>query len=243
MPLMPKTPRLQPVTDSASVATISDLLDDQFGDEVIPVSSMVPGGHEAYARILHPAREYDGEVERKVRWSEIASGTGAPLLAETPFRRITVPPGAPVPLGPQGAWDEQGWPNDGTLPEKECLILLNLLEPFTSTGCWFLLWDGWSGLRLDDDQVTVTWHRNPHLVFRGPLETAASFNWSGPWQSPHMWFPEDRSWCVGTEIDGDSTFLAGPERFVTRLLENQDMESIRTKADAVAIRVGEWLTP
>jgi hypothetical protein len=231
----------QPVIDADALEPIRDLLDNQLVAENVQVRAMVPGDHEAYARILHPAQEHIGDEVRRVRWSEIASRTGARLDAETPFRRITVPPGTPVPRGPQGAWDDQGCPDDGNLSEEDCLILANMLAPFTSTTCWFLIWDGWQGLRLDPAQVLVTWRRNPHLVFRGPLAPISQFVWSGTRQVPHLWFPEDRAWSVGTDIDGDSTYVAGPERLVSGLLGTQEIEVIRTHAEAVAIRNGEWL--
>jgi hypothetical protein len=236
------TSKLQPVTDANALEPFRDLLGDLPVEGDTLVRAIVPGDHEDYARILHPAQQHIGGEVRQVRWSEIASSTGARLDAETPFRRITVPPGTSVPRGPQGAWEDQGCPDDGNLSEEDCLILVNLLAPFTSTSCRFLIWDGWPGLRLDPAQVLVTWRGNPHLVSRGPHPASAQFVWSGTWQVPHLWFPEDRAWCVGTDIDGDSTYVAGPERLVSGLLGIQDIEVIRTHADAVAIRNGEWLT-
>jgi hypothetical protein len=42
------------------------------------VTSVVPGGFGAYARVLHPAEEpLDGD--RVVRWTEVAAWSGLPL--------------------------------------------------------------------------------------------------------------------------------------------------------------------
>jgi hypothetical protein len=56
---------------------------------------------------------------------------------------MTVPPGADLPKGPQGAWDEDAMPMMGTLPESETNVLLDLIGP--SLDCWFVQWDGWEG--------------------------------------------------------------------------------------------------
>ena len=58
-------------------------------------------------------------------------------------------------------------------------------------------------------------HRD-YFLFTGPVTAATSFRgvihaeWnpelSARWdQSPSLWWPEDRAWCVGTDIDGYST--------------------------------------
>jgi hypothetical protein len=48
-----------------------------FGDGV--VSSVVPGGVAAYARVMHPAEEPYGDGGRLVRWREVAAWNKVPL--------------------------------------------------------------------------------------------------------------------------------------------------------------------
>jgi len=231
---------LQPVTDLWTVSTsIGSMLRAWENEEGIQIGMIVPGGHAAYARIMHPA--WDGPSRtRRVRWREVAASSGARLEGTVAFRRITVPPGTPVPLGPSGAWDEDATPEDGTLPEAETLVLLRLLAPFTSTMCWFLLWEGWDGLRLDPNQVEVPWLGNPHLVFRGPLEVVPRFRWTH-WQTPHLWFPEDRAWCVGTYLDSYETYVGGSAELIDQVLTAPELETLSADGEDLAIVSGEWL--
>jgi hypothetical protein len=234
---------LEAVTDADDVLTsIGDVVEagNQRVEEGIPVHAMVPGSHEAYVRILHPAWE-SARRTRHVRWADIAASTGARLEGTVAFRRITVPPDTDVPKGPQGAWDEDAIPVMGTLPETETNALLALLGP--SSDCWFMLWEGWDGLRLDPRQVVVGWQGNPHLVFRGPSDALRRADWSGRWQVPHVWFADDRTWCVGTGIEGLETYVAGSEGLVERIDAHSDLETLRVSRDDIAIILGEWLQP
>lgn len=228
------------MTDLWTVSTsIGDMLRDWGTEEAIPVRTLVPGGYAAYARILHPA--WDGPSRtRRIRWREVATSSGARLEGTVAFRRVTVPPGTPVPLGPSGAWDEDATPEDGTLPEAETLVLLHLLAPFTSTTCWFVLWEGWDGLRLDPSQVVVPWLGNPHLVFRGPLEVGPRFGWTR-WQTPHLWFPADRARCVGTCLDSNDTYVGGPVELIDQILTAPELETLPVDGEDLAVVSGEFL--
>ena len=61
-----------------------------FGEGVV---SVVPAGFEAYARISDPAWLYreDGEIERGVRWLEIAAWSGAIIAPISQFYSISTP--------------------------------------------------------------------------------------------------------------------------------------------------------
>src|ERR1700722_2448515 len=62
----------------------------KFGENV---TSVVPGGFEAYARVLHPA---DSIASRGlVRWREVAGWSGLPLHPNGQFHSVALPPEAP----------------------------------------------------------------------------------------------------------------------------------------------------
>ena len=69
-----------------------------------------------------------------------------------------------------------------------------------------------------------------YLLGRGPLGAASgighqvSDDWFIP-QSPNLFWPADRSWCVATEIDFDSTLVGGSGRLINDLLETSDLET------------------
>jgi hypothetical protein len=66
-----------------------------------------------------------------------------------------------------------------------------------------------------------------YYVFEGPLAaTAASFHFGGPCQSPNQWWPADRAWCVATEVDGYSSYLAGSPRCVGAVLQSRDIDAL-----------------
>lgn len=50
-------------------------------------------------------------------------------------------------------------------------------------------------------------------------------------QSPNVFWPEDRQWCVATEIDVDSTLVAGSDALVEELMHNPLLETVRIGPD------------
>lgn len=50
-------------------------------------------------------------------------------------------------------------------------------------------------------------------------------------QSPHLWWPEDRAWVVVSEIDYDSTLVAGTQALAEALLEHPDIECLEVSPD------------
>jgi hypothetical protein len=41
---------------------------------------------------------------------------------------------------------------------------------------------------------------------------------------PQIWWPDDRAWCVATEIDLDSTYVGGSRAFIERLMGEPELE-------------------
>ncbi len=102
------------------------------------------------------------------------------------------------------------------------------------------MWDGWEGLRLVPEQVAVRLFGNPHLVYRGPFEVLFQFDWTGSRQLPHLWFPEDRAWCVGTYIEGMDTYVGGSDDLVEQIVGAPELEVITVESDDLAVVSGEW---
>lgn len=83
--------------------------------------------------------------------------------------------------------------------------------------------------------------RHPHrdyVLFQGPLAAATRIGhpvaevWPLP-QSPSLMWPADRSWCVATEVDFDSTLVAGSADLVEAVLSATALEAwpVRPHAD------------
>ncbi len=80
-------------------------------------------------------------------------------------------------------------------------------------------------------------HRNSYYLFEGHVGQAVRI---GHWvhetffipQSPQFLWPVDHAWCVGTEIDDDSTFIGGSGELVNELCASEVLEVLRIAPDA-----------
>jgi hypothetical protein len=74
--------------------------------------------------------------------------------------------------------------------------------------------------------------RREYLLFRGPLGAILSFRFSDWWQPPNIWWPDDRAWCVATEVDGYDTFVGGSRACIEAVLSSPVLEALATEPDA-----------
>ena len=71
-----------------------------------------------------------------------------------------------------------------------------------------------------------------YLVYTGPLTAMSSF-FEGFWtDSPNIWWPEDRAWCVATDIDPDSTYVGGQADCIDALTSDSRFEVLPITLDA-----------
>ncbi len=62
--------------------------------------------------------------------------------------------------------------------------------------------------------------------------------------SPNLWWPDDRAWCVATEIDLAWTYVGGPARLVNDVLTNPHLEAQPASPDDNhRQRLPQWLAP
>ncbi|MGH3503609.1 MAG: hypothetical protein ACRDQA_22335 [Nocardioidaceae bacterium] len=230
------------------------------------LTSVVPGGFAAYARLLHPIQTADPDWRGTVRWAEVAAWSDTPIDPAVQFHDIALPPHTPPgPRPGQG----QG-PAVGTLAAQDAKELVAILREHTTTPdrCWFCMWDGhgWDTARgltafTDADGDTVPGAQPPidpvparvragprvrlpgrdYLLYTGPVADALAFV-PEEGQTPSLWWPEDRSWCVASEIDLSWSYLAGPTALVERVLTRSGLEALRADPDDnVHLRVRGWL--
>ena len=67
-----------------------------------------------------------------------------------------------------------------------------------------------------------------YLLLRGPLAAAESITGAVGRQCPNLWWPEDRSWFLVTEIDFTWTYVAGPATLAEAIEGHPDIEAMRT---------------
>ncbi len=78
-------------------------------------------------------------------------------------------------------------------------------------------------------------------LFEGPIEGATCFRTSR-FQSPNLWWPQDRSWCVASEIDLPWTYIAGPRELVGDVLAATRLEAlVASPDDPIVGALPEWL--
>jgi len=67
-----------------------------------------------------------------------------------------------------------------------------------------------------------------YYLLRGPLGSLASFTFgsTGLFQSPNIWWPEDRAWVVATEIDDWTTYVGGTRACIDAPLAAEDLEVV-----------------
>lgn len=231
------------------------------------MTGTVPAGFAAYARILHPVEDEDGCFHA---WSEIAEAAGTRIhpLAQWPrvARRTPGPPSWWSSSRP-----EEGQLPALTMAQLLTVLRVHTTTPEDCWFClwngygWIHGSPSVSLMSFDDNgsgmQSEVppayppSWLetsrqvRHPgreYLLGRGPLDAALGVghqitpDWFVP-QSPNLCWPEDRAWCVATEIDLDSTLVGGSHLLIDDLSAAPGLEvwrvephdSLRHDADLV----------
>ena len=234
-------PRLTPVTDTSPADWIVAEL-TTFGESVL---SLVPSRFSAYLRVFHPARRFIGDAEVPVRWSEIAAACGMSVSAGMQLFALT--------RGMRFAHDSYTGvydygPLEGSIPEELVRPLAERLARHTTTPehCWFAIWHGFGGARADL-QPAPTFHlpaRDYHLLV-GAVDavTESALEPGLGYQSASLWWPEDRAWCVATEIDLNTTYVACTDACREDLLAAPELETLAIDPGTPIDIFGDPLNP
>ncbi len=229
----------------------ADWIRDSLHPFAQDVGSVAPPVFPAYARIFHPA-SIAGRPEVDVRWSDVASSSGKTVHAQMQFHAIAPPDLDPDP------------PKLGVLSNRQAEALVGLLAKYTTTplSCWFCLWDGYGYLhpggvahqffarppsartRIWLWRLSLRWStpkppradgprvRLPgrdYLLFHAPL--ADALGWE---DGPNLWWPDDRAWCVASEIDLPYTYVGGPQALIDAIINDPAIEALpATPADGI----------
>ena len=90
--------------------------------ERLSIGILLPGGFDAYARVLHPVERWDGLETTILTWAEIGLGQGVSLTPEVQFDEV---------VGYEGDdWSEllNLGPEPGRLPTDTCRMLATVLR-------------------------------------------------------------------------------------------------------------------
>jgi hypothetical protein len=224
----------------------------------VVLGSFIPDGYAAFARILHPALRGEGNVGT-IRWSTLAELNGRVIGPESGFGEVSgLEPGSPERMDSDPSTElpqEQAVALAGVLgafTETQGRCWFCIWDGYAIWGDHLELdWDppGESDAQREgrnraareeaDRQHRLlapiprvhTQHRD-YFHFAGSLSAAPAFMFEYGWyQSPNLWWPEDRAWCVATELDGYSTYVGGTRECIQAVLAAPDLEAIQVTAD------------
>lgn len=212
------------VSDDVSAgAWIAPRLGGRFG----AVTRTLPSGFAAYARVCHPATGGEG---RLVTWPEVAEQTGREAHPVMQWHALV---GSTDALNMTGSLWPGADPCRGNVVPDVLARLCDVLADHSSTPerSYFCVWEGYGwdagagagepGMRLAD--------RN-YLLLTGPLQAALQIG-HRPMpdrfvpQSPNLFWPADRAWCVASEIDFDSTLIGGTTELVDAIIRAPALDS------------------
>lgn len=241
--------------DVSSGAWLRPRLEGWGDADGTPVTSVVPSGFEAYARVLHPVGHEDDEEQ--VTWAQVCEATGRTAHALMQWEAIS---GTRHTRRTTTAEWQGDSPDPGSLQPPALAAVLDVLERWTSPqGCVMALWDGFGwvdgqgaglygvggSVELPpacppevSDGPRLQLHARDYLLLTGSLRSAQHLGhrtpdelreqWPWEWlarQSPNLLWPEDRSWCLATEIDFDSTLVGGAAALVDALVASPAVEA------------------
>ena len=198
------------------------------------VGSLLPVTFEAYARVLHPASRAAGDGNTVgVAWSEVAAANGRVAHAAMEWVAITGDWKYEQHATQPGVWDQA--PSTGSLPPRIAASLARVLARFTATPaqCWFGVWDGYGDTPFAPGTVPlIPMPQRKMALLRGPLHAAGTaFSRMGWPDSASLWWPHDRTWCVATDIDLMSTYIAGSAQCIEAVLADERLDAYAVTVD------------
>jgi len=208
--------------------------------------AIIPPGFGAYARIFHPATRRVGNVERPVTWREIADANGRVHHPEMQFGALV---GASARYRQTQPELFDRLPTTGSLPLEIARVLVEVLGDHTTSAerCHFAAWEGWGDpvfatsagsndapapppgtVILRPKRPTFKVPGRGYYLGRGPLTSALDTVYGVVWhyQSASIWWPDDRAWCVATEVDFDWTYVGGSNECVAAVLTHPQLEAL-----------------
>jgi hypothetical protein len=221
----------QPVVDARAAEWVVAGLRG-FAESVV---SLVPASFSQYVRVFHPAYRGIGPHRLAVAWAEIASANGMRMHAGVQLGSITGSERYEWE-GQPGVFDQP--PETGSLPPELLEPLLDVLARHTGApgACYFAVWDGLAWLPPEVRSApTFSVARRTYHLLTGPVEAvrelADAWQPFGAPQSPNLWWPRDRAWCVATEVDLKTTYIGADHSCAQELISLPVVEAATVAPD------------
>lgn len=256
-----------PAGDPSQAAWLGERMERSWGrgDGGNYVASIIPTGFAAYARIFHPVKARDGG--REVTWADVARHYGRTPHADMQWHAITgdgwenefqehhrkghLPESQRRALvdilrtfteTPGDCWFAvwEGW---GALDRKKLLGATRIKHPDRT---YYLLRGPIEA--VVESVLPSDYSASYQLLTRAFGEPAGESVALPPpprpyEQSPSLWWPADRAWCVATEIDFMWTYVGGSEACIEALLGDDRLEAWPATPDHRADYYGDRINP
>ncbi len=213
------------------------------------VASLVPPVFAAYARVFHPAVRYPdddlfgGDAEDPdvdVTWAEVAAVNSRTAHPAMEWSSITGSWDYVQSDDQPGLWNDS--PAQGHLAASTAARLAAVLALHTTTPstCWFGVDSTWHG----DARPALQLGGIDYLLVRGPVELAAeNFADEPVEQSAQLWWPDDRAWCVATDVDLMTTYVGGSAACIAELVAADGLEAAAVPAEQRVTADADTLNP
>lgn len=189
------------------------------------VGSVAGYGFEAYGRILHPRPTGAGTWEQR-RWADVAATAGKVMHPLVQWERLL---GHDEPRG--------GTSDVGYLDPQVLAALAPLLGRATTTpgDALAAYWVGGTGQVLTGRSASID--RYGYVLAQTDTAELAEPGWGLRLglridDPPQLLWPEDHAWVLATEIDWDSTIVAGPRELVDAILTDGRFEAYPVDEDS-----------
>lgn len=195
-----------------------------LGDFAHGVTSVVPRDYEVYLRVFHPFRMNDNTTRS---WREIAERVGREPHPLMQIDRLL------------SGFDHDDYydhaPLDGQVPGDIAQVLTGRLRAHTSTPdrCFHAFWTGFGGMPAIAPTFDIP--GRTMRLYEGTIDDAEQGivlddKAVRTTYRPNIWWPEDRAWCVATEIDFPCTYV-GCTRTAADDLQARSLEIAEVRPD------------
>ncbi|HWX95218.1 MAG TPA: hypothetical protein VNZ01_00080 [Solirubrobacteraceae bacterium] len=233
------------------------------------VGSIVPAVFDAYARVFHPPSRGMGDDAVEVRWGEVAAANGRVMHPAAEWGSLT---GSWQLREQAGVWDQEPSIGDLPEAVAAPLVRLLGEHALTPERCRFGLWEGRGAPSLmflfsegtpeeeqerhreaawaDMDAWRALLEGAPRLelpertmwLLEGPLSAIEDF-YVQHRDAPNIWWPDDRAWCVATEIDLMTTYVGGARALIDAIVADHELEALPVADDQLVTWEADTINP
>jgi hypothetical protein len=203
-------------------ATIGDWVNERLLPPEVAfgrAGAVVPTGFRRVVRVLHP-------TDHGMTWADTARSTGKVVHPLVQWGDIVD--------DFDGLSRSDHEPAEGRAPTATLDAILDHCP--AHGGLIYAVWNGWGSWEDEVDARILMpgWGGRDYRLHAGPK--AAHTRWPGMsdfWsQTANIIWPIDRSWCIATEIDWDSTLVACSDTVAAAILDEPRLESFEVAYDS-----------